>query len=204
MALGALIQLTFQWPELQPQSIQCVRCPFQGSSHDFWPADIHKNGKTGRCKSCVNARRRVYKKNNRATVSAEKRRYYHRHRDREVAKGRAYRAIHPPKPRTSRSPERWTPEKREHSRAVCAARRARRKGAIVVELVYMSVLYARDNGICHICGEPCVYEAASRDHIIALCNGGEHSYANCALAHLWCNTQKGIQDRALQRQRLMA
>ena len=33
-------------------------------------------------------------------------------------------------------------------------------------------------------------EAPSIDHIVPLSKGGEHSYANCALAHTGCNSAK--------------
>src|SRR6476660_2116904 len=55
----------------------------------------------------------------------------------------------------------------------------------------------RDKGICQLCGTPVRLDvhythplAPTRDHIIPLSKGGEHSYANCQLACRDCNTDK--------------
>ena len=62
----------------------------------------------------------------------------------------------------------------------------------------MAVLRRRDEDRCRICGEPVDFtrqpphpSAATIDHVIALCRGGEHSYENTQLAHLRCNGAKG-------------
>lgn len=67
-----------------------------------------------------------------------------------------------------------------------------------VEPVSMAVLRRRDEDTCRICGEPVDFtrqpphpSAATIDHVIALCRGGEHSYGNTQLAHLRCNAAKG-------------
>lgn len=76
-------------------------------------------------------------------------------------------------------------------------RRARKRNAFV-EHVYAWQLIIRDNGICQICHKPIDLTAnvphplaPTVDHIIALVNGGEHSYRNCQLAHFICNSIKG-------------
>jgi 5-methylcytosine-specific restriction endonuclease McrA len=76
-------------------------------------------------------------------------------------------------------------------------RRERLRSAYV-EPVSLAVLKRRNEGRCRICGEPVDINrrpphpsAATIDHVIALCRGGEHSYGNTQLAHLRCNTAKG-------------
>ena len=65
-----------------------------------------------------------------------------------------------------------------------------------VEPVSYKKLFERDHGICQICGLPIVSNSekdlwgGTRDHIIPLSRGGEHSYANCQLAHRICNSLK--------------
>lgn len=66
-----------------------------------------------------------------------------------------------------------------------------------VEEVQVEVLIERDKGICQICQKPVRLDvhythpdAPTRDHIIPLSKGGEHSYANCQLACRDCNTIK--------------
>lgn len=58
-------------------------------------------------------------------------------------------------------------------------------------------LYARDEGRCWICGELCDINAEpnsqvypSIDHVLAISQGGEHSWANVRLAHRGCNNKR--------------
>lgn len=74
----------------------------------------------------------------------------------------------------------------------------RRRGAFV-EDVHRQVLYERDHGRCQICGRKVhrrwtgAYDPLywTIDHIVALSNGGAHSYDNTQLACHECNTKKG-------------
>lgn len=96
---------------------------------------------------------------------------------------------------------RW---RRKHPAASAADgfQRRRRRAALpddVAEMVDPSVVYARDQGLCHICGngvdrsvpwpEPM---SATMDHIIPVADpASTHSYDNMALAHWNCNQRKG-------------
>lgn len=65
-------------------------------------------------------------------------------------------------------------------------------------------LYKRDNGICWICGGKCDFDDyevrngviicgdnyPSIDHVVEICNGGEHSWQNVKLAHRRCNSER--------------
>lgn len=64
-------------------------------------------------------------------------------------------------------------------------------------------LYLRDGGICQICHKKIKWElqrngpggpdpmSATRDHIIPVSCGGDHSWENVRLAHFSCNCQRG-------------
>lgn len=66
-------------------------------------------------------------------------------------------------------------------------------------------VYKRDGGICKICGQPCDLNDKSYgqcgpnypsvDHIIPLSKGGSHTWDNVQLAHMICNSYKGIDTR---------
>lgn len=73
-----------------------------------------------------------------------------------------------------------------------------RKAAAFVEHVDVLVLYSRDGARCGICGNHVEMKDKSVDHVIPLARNGEHSYANCQLAHLRCNSAKGarLQEKA--------
>lgn len=67
-----------------------------------------------------------------------------------------------------------------------------------VESVDRMKVFDRDGWVCQLCGErvdPLLKGpdplAASLDHIVPVSLGGDHTYANCQLAHLGCNAAKG-------------
>jgi hypothetical protein len=70
-------------------------------------------------------------------------------------------------------------------------RRALLRGAAFVEHVSLDELYARDNRRCHICKKIVKRTEASMDHLIPVSQGGPHSWANVALAHISCNASRG-------------
>lgn len=85
-------------------------------------------------------------------------------------------------------------------RTVRSRRRARKRQAFVEE-VWRPILFERDNWTCQLCGDPVDPDlkypdpmCASVDHIVPLCAGGEHSYANTQLAHALCNSLKGDRE----------
>lgn len=84
----------------------------------------------------------------------------------------------------------WYAAHPEVAAAGQARRRARLKGA-VVERVYRSVVFERDEGICQLCHTPIGEAKWHLDHRVPLARGGEHSYANVQLAHAFCNLSKG-------------
>jgi len=78
-----------------------------------------------------------------------------------------------------------------------ATRRARKADAFI-EAIDRQVVFARDAGLCGICGiriPPSIswphLMSFDIDHVQPLARGGEHSYANTQAAHHGCNLQKG-------------
>lgn len=80
-------------------------------------------------------------------------------------------------------------------------KRARIYGVAYEPGITVKKLVKRDNNICQICGEPCdandnrwsehfgpLYPTI--DHIIAMVNGGGHTWDNVQLAHAICNSAK--------------
>lgn len=71
--------------------------------------------------------------------------------------------------------------------------------------ITLKKVYIRDNGICYLCGRVCdwndykiVNDAfivggsyPTIEHVLALCNGGTHTWDNIKLACHACNTKKG-------------
>lgn len=79
-------------------------------------------------------------------------------------------------------------------------KRARFYGVPYEPGITIEKLMVRDNGICQICGQPCDVDDLrwgysgpmypSIDHIIAMANGGPHTWGNVQLAHVICNSFK--------------
>lgn len=74
--------------------------------------------------------------------------------------------------------------------------RARRYGAPLIEPVYLGIVAARDGWRCHDCLCSVTRDDWSLDHIVPLSMGGEHSYANVALAHQDCNLRRNVEQQA--------
>lgn len=72
-----------------------------------------------------------------------------------------------------------------------AKRRAQKKGADQAEDIDLAQLAKRDGFICHICKGRVLPPDASIDHLIPLSKGGQHIWANVALAHGRCNSRRG-------------
>lgn len=94
-------------------------------------------------------------------------------------------------------PEERHASRRAKDRLKCARRRMRLSG-VVVDIVDPDVVFERDGWRCHICHKSVDRRLSGRDrmgptldHLIPLSAGGEHSYANTALAHRSCNSSRG-------------
>lgn len=131
-------------------------------------------------------RSKEYREANREALQQRKRAYYLANQAWIAEKGRQYRKANPDK--------------------VAMRNMTRRalKHSAAVEKVNPFEVYERDAWICHICKKAVDPQrrfpdplAASLDHIVPLAKGGEHSYGNCATAHLSCNCRKGAKSDAV-------
>lgn len=87
-------------------------------------------------------------------------------------------------------------------------KRCRKYGVKYEHGITLAKVYARDHGICQICGKPTDWHDNSWgcigsnyptiDHIVALANGGAHSWDNVQLAHAMCNSiKRDLNEREL-------
>lgn len=102
--------------------------------------------------------------------------------------------------RHERKAEHQTPRHKEYMKQMKKNREKQISSAYVENVSYESI-FRRDNGVCRICGLPVVYDKAADnnwsgtvDHIVPLSKSGEHSMANCQLAHRICNSLKCIEE----------
>lgn len=85
-------------------------------------------------------------------------------------------------------------------------KRKRRVKDAYIDDIDLHELYRKYDGICYLCGEECDWNDVkvidgiphalgnypSREHIRPLSKGGLHSFDNVKLAHIRCNSSKGV------------
>lgn len=127
--------------------------------------------------------RAAYRKHNRArrlrcpdVIKAEKRREYLKHWDKYKVSRQAWFDAHP--------------DERKRMHYLDGKRRRAREYAAFVEDVEPIMVWSRDNGVCHICGEEVSFYKMHLDHVIPISKGGPHSYANIKASHPDCNQWK--------------
>ena len=94
---------------------------------------------------------------------------------------------------------------KSHNRIHDLNRRLKIKENLIDKDISLIKLYERDEGVCWLCHKKVDWldfekredeslitgeNYPSIDHVIALANGGKHSWDNVRLAHFKCNTEK--------------
>ena len=96
--------------------------------------------------------------------------------------------------------KRWKSEHEVPARA--SATRQKRMRTNFVEPVDRQLIYARDGGICQICGQPVPFDDLAIDHIVAVAVGGTHEPRNVQATHRRCNLKRGVGRRSYVQTRL--
>lgn len=132
------------------------------------------DGLNGWCRPCSNASSREWARKNREKHNAQNRawRAANPERTREIGRDGYYRNL----------------ERTRAHKLANQKKRLERLAAAAVEHVDRLVLLERDDGVCGICGDD--VDPLDYHHVVALVNGGEHSYANTRVAHPLCNARK--------------
>lgn len=85
-------------------------------------------------------------------------------------------------------------------------KRKRRVQEAYIDDIELHELYRKEKGVCYLCGELCDWNDVkyvngiahalknypSREHVIPISKGGLHSWENVRLAHIKCNSSKGV------------
>ncbi len=158
-------------------------------------SEFHKNrskndGLAIHCKVCKKIRDKAYADRNRDRISEQGKTWYAANKERASKS----RSLWYSKNREQRAEyyRRWRLENPELERQYGAKKRALKR-SVFVETVTVAELRKRDGDNCYLCLEPLqfeVYRAVHIEHRIPLSRGGEHSYANTALACSECNGRK--------------
>lgn len=129
------------------------------------------------CAACLDVLNSAWRARNQTRLYAQQRVYRETNAEMIRARIKAWREKNPDKARAL-------------SRGTSASRRARKK-AQFVEHVDHRVVYKRDEGICGICLKAVEWRDLEVDHIVPMCRGGLHAYANVRATHKACNQWKG-------------
>ncbi len=70
--------------------------------------------------------------------------------------------------------------------------RRARLAEVPSEPIRRSVVWERDEGVCHICREPADLDDWHLDHVVPLSKGGPNLYTNVAVSHPVCNLRKHV------------
>lgn len=141
---------------------RCKECDAEKHVTEFRCDRSMLGGRGSTCKSCANA-------HGRARYHAEP-----EFRQRDKERTYAYRERHP-----------------ETRNFWVSTQFARKYDAPIVDPhLHRLVVLEREDGVCGICGEDVDPFDFHVDHIIPLCEQGEHSYENLQIAHPLCNQRK--------------
>lgn len=134
-------------------------------------------------------------------IRERERQYYAAHRatrlaQKRIARRRRYRENPEPAKASAKRHRLKNPHKVAENNA---RRRAKQLGAPCIEKISRSEIYARDGGLCAICGEYVPHGCFTLDHVTPLSKGGNHTYDNLVVAHQGCNSSKGNGNTPTQR-----
>lgn len=101
--------------------------------------------------------------------------------DHQIERARASQAY---KPRRNARLRQRRAENPEHFRQRGRVARIRRIASV------RAIVFARDRGLCHLCGKPVARESMSLDHVVPRSHGGTNDVANLRCAHLHCNQRR--------------
>jgi 5-methylcytosine-specific restriction endonuclease McrA len=201
----------------------CSQCEISNAAEKFYDNPYAKDGMDTFCRQCRMASNTKWniehpkERKQIANASAKKTRSNPEKRDIIYTKTRQWQINNPEKvkehdardrEKAKKKPERMAKQKKRiqqwfkdhptYKRSASHKRRALIKQAAVIDaLIDIDILYARDHGICSLCGKKVRKTlkwpdlmCATIDHIVPLTRGGEHSWTNVALAHHRCNSLK--------------
>ncbi len=150
----------------------CIKCWRWRTLQELEKDKSATKGRRRRCSQCAAKKSNKWAKDYPERRVARDRKFYRKNRDRRMQQTR-----------------RWQLKNPEKTREYSSKRRALVKGATIGP-VDQSVINARADGICYICGMELVGYETHNDHIVPISRGGAHCTDNLALVHAACNLHK--------------
>lgn len=157
----------------------CTKCGKRKPLEEFRSRPEVRDGRTARCKECLNAGTDAWRAAN---------------RERNRLTGRAWRDTHRQHINSHARDKGFVSD---HNRL----RQLRKQGVTIVEKVRRKVVFERAGGCCQECGAGLTFRGGSRwdvDHIVPISHGGEHSYANTQALCWSCHKDKTKSEQSKQ------
>lgn len=196
---------------------RCSRCGQLKTRDEYYNNKARRDGLAVYCKLCHNDINKIYNKMHRAKVNHRLAKWRNNNRDRIRQQEREYRHLNPERHRQRAAKwkknhpdkckelrrrrylanpteeKRKTAEWRKQNPKMVKQQKERRRARKYYskyEKINRDTVYVRDSGICYICKKTVEPQNWHLDHIVPLCRGGEHTYANVAVSHPKCNQIK--------------
>lgn len=166
----------------------CSRCKVSKNEAEFHRDKGRSDGLFPYCRECNSGLCREYRQRNLERLRSYDHDRYHEDPDRKaatIARTKGYREADPLKRKAY--DKRYYESNRDYFRTHDALRRARKRGAPVVEKVDRSYIVKRDGGICHLCGKKPPIHLIELDHLVPLSKGGTHTADNLRVSCRHCN-----------------
>lgn len=206
---------------IKPSKI-CKACGEIKPLFEFGIARNNRDGRTGKCRKCLNEERLrwvhenperrqaaldKYNKNNAERVKESKVRHYEKNKQKAIERASEWKKQHKQKVVESGAKrylknrdsilehnKAWNKLNPDKTRIYCATRRAR---VLNAEGSYDSTdiqfLMKSQRGLCVVCGRP-LKKVFHVDHIVAISKGGGNNRENLQLLHRKCNQEKNAKD----------
>lgn len=170
----------------------CRVCGLEKPYTEFYRQQDTRDGYRNACKPCFIAESMRYHKAHPEVCQRASRNYRKRHPEKVNAYDKAYKRDHRPQS-NARQKFRYhnNPTYRPRYRKAAALYKARKRGALITEVIHPFSIYDRDHGRCHICHWPVSRKKFHLDHLIPISLGGNHTAVNVAIAHPRCNLRRG-------------
>ena len=174
---------------------RCRGCLEEKALKEFGVQVGGREGRRARCKACCRDDARKRYASDPAKYRARTKQWQRENPDRvRDNNAKAYAAWSPEDHEANRlRVKAWqttNPERVRETSRVATRRREARKRNQFVEDVYPLVVLEVCDGVCGLCGNDVDPQDFHVDHIVPLSWGGQHSYANCQVAHPHCNWSK--------------
>lgn len=166
---------------------KCSQCGETKPLEAFYRDSTRPDGYMYQCKVCSRAIHRSWRKGHPEEVRAISRRWREAHPEEVQSNSHEWYVAHSEEARANT--REWCKGHPERTRAHSRKRRVLLRGATHKPYDEYTI-YARDQGICWLCGRSVDVGEFAIDHFVPVSKGGPDIPENVRIVHPWCNSAK--------------